>query len=408
MRETVDMNMLFSKKNNMPSADKRAEALSDKLVSFRRPAEDAVSVEHPFDVYLFFTTLILTLIGILMTFSSSAILAQEKYGDTYFFLKRELFYCGLGLIGLFIVRKIPYRLYAKIIYPILGVVFLLMIMCLIPPFGYTAGGASRWLRFGAFTFQPSEIAKIAIVMFVAYMASKKGDNIRLFFKGFLPTILIAGAFLLLILAQKDLGSAFVVSVVMFIMLFVSGTHPAFLGGSIALACPGLYFLIVSESFRMRRILAFLNPWKYQSDHGFQIIQSFVALTSGGFWGVGLGESKQKLFYLPEAHTDFIFAVLGEEFGMLGVLVVIALFLLLIFRGLKIAHKTENPFGMFLALGITCLIGLQAFINFGVVMGMLPTKGLVLPFISYGGSSLVISLSSVGILLNISTQTGEDM
>ncbi len=396
------MKLFFLKKKQ------RTSSKLDKVLPMFGKQSEAVSVQKPFDVYLFFTTLLLVLIGIMMIFSSSAILAKEKYGDTYFFLKKELIFFGIGLVGLFVTKNLSYKIYYKWVYPILGVMFCVMVLSFIPPFAHTAGGASRWIRIGGFTMQPSEWTKLAVILFSAYMMSKKGDRMTDFFKGFVPVLGIAGVFILLILAQKDLGSAFVLGTVIFIMLFVSGTRYRYLFGSLLAAVPVLYMLIFSVSFRRRRILAFLDPWKYKMDYGFQIIQSFVAFKSGGLHGVGLGESKQKLFYLPEAHTDFIFSVLGEEFGMVGVVFVAMLFLFFVYRGMRIAAKTEDPFGMFLALGITCLIGLQAFINFGVVMGILPTKGLALPFISYGGSSLIISLVAVGILLNISTQTGEEM
>jgi cell division protein FtsW len=226
-------------------------------------------------------------------------------------------------------------------------------------------------------------------------------------KGYVPIMGVAGLFVLIILAQKDLGSAFVLSSVIFIILYVGGTHLRYLAGSVLAALPVLYVLIFSVSFRRQRILAFMDPWKYKLDSGFQIIQSFVAFKSGGIGGVGLGESKQKLFYLPEAHTDFIFSVVGEEFGWLGVLVIATAFLFFVWRGLSIARRMNEPFGMLLATGITCLIGLMAFINFSVVMGILPTKGLTLPFISYGGTSLIVCLFAVGILLNISTHVGEE-
>ena len=343
-----------------------------------------------------------------MIFSSSAILAKEKYGDTYYFLKKEIFFVVLGLIGLFVTKNISYKIYAKFVYPILIATFVFMSLSFIPFFSHSAGGASRWIKILGVSMQPSEVAKLSVIIFVAYLVGKKGDRIKSFAKGFLPVISISGVYILLILAQRDLGSAFVLGSVVFFMLFLSQTRIRYLVFSVIAAAPVLYFLIFSVSFRRQRIMAFLDPWKYKLDYGFQIIQSFVAFKSGGLLGVGLGESKQKLFYLPEAHTDFIFSVLGEEFGMVGVMLVVSLFIFFIFRGLKIAFKTKEPFGMFLAFGITCLIGLQAFINFGVVMGILPTKGLTLPFISYGGSSLIISLVMVGILLNISTHTHEEM
>jgi cell division protein FtsW len=285
---------------------------------------------------------------------------------------------------------------------------LVMLLSFIPGLSHSAKGASRWLNIFGFTLQPSEFTKLVVVIFTAYLTSKKGTRIRMFTKGYLPIMAVAGFFILLILAQKDLGAASVLATVVFIILAVAGTRFTYLVGSVTAAIPALYFLIFSVAFRRRRIMAFLDPWKYQMNSGFQIIQSFVAFKSGGLTGVGLGESKQKLFYLPEAHTDFIFSVLAEEWGMLGVAFVVFMFLLFIYHGLKVALKTKDQFGMLLALGITCLIGMEAFINFAVVMGILPTKGLALPFISYGGSSLIASMMAVGILLNVSTHTGEDI
>lgn len=371
-------------------------------------ARGPVTVQKPFDVYLFFTTLMLVLIGVMMIFSSSAILAKEKYGDTYYFLKKEMIFFVIGFALLFLFKNVSYKKYGQWIYPILGATFLLMAVTFIPGVSHSAKGAARWIRIGGFTLQPSEFAKLSVVVFTAYLIGKKGERIRDFAKGFLPVMGIAGMFILMILAQKDLGSAFVLGSVVMLLLFVSGTRPIYLASIAVAALPVLYFLIFSVSFRKRRILAFLDPWKYQLDYGFQIIQSFVAFKSGGLSGVGLGESRQKLFYLPEAHTDFIFSVLGEEFGMIGVLVVMSLFLFFVVRGFKIALKTTDPFGMYLALGLTLLVGLEAFINFGVVMGILPTKGLALPFISYGGTSLIASLAAVGIILNVSTHTGEEI
>lgn len=383
-------------------------SVEDKIFSTRSTGKSKVKVQKPFDVYLFFTTLLLVLIGIMMIFSSSAILAKEKYGDTYYFLKKELVFFIIGFVGLFITKNISYKLYARWVYPILLATFAVMALTFLPFFSHSAGGASRWIRVAGFNMQPSELAKLSVVIFVAYLIAKKGSTVREFSKGFVPIVSVSGVFILMVLAQRDLGSAFVMGFVIFLMLFVSETRLRYLVGAVVAALPVLYFLIFSVSFRRQRILAFLDPWKYKSDYGFQIIQSFVAFKSGGLGGVGLGESRQKLFYLPEAHTDFIFSVLGEEFGMIGVMIVAALFLFFVYRGIKIAQKTQDLFGMFLAFGLTGLIGSQAFINFGVVMGILPTKGLALPFISYGGSSLIVSLLAVGVLLNISQHTGEEM
>jgi len=370
--------------------------------------KSSVRVQKPFDIYLFFTVLLLLFVGIIMIFSASAILAKENYNNTYYFLKKELIFIVMGMILLFVTKTIPYKWYATWVYPILGVTFVLMLLTFIPGLSHSAKGATRWISLFGFSFQPSEIAKISVVIFVAYLVAKKEDNIAKFSTGVLPVILVSGFFLVLILAQRDLGSVFVLSLVIFIMLFVAGAPLRYLLGLLLVASPVIYYFVFSVAFRRQRILAFLDPWKYQQDSGYQIIQSFLAFNSGGITGVGLGEGKQKLFYLPEAHTDFIFSVLGEEFGMIGVTIVMLLFLFLVIRGLKIALKTEDSFGMMLALGLTCLLGLEAFINFGVVMGILPTKGLALPFISYGGSSLLASMAAVGLMLNVSTHTGEDI
>lgn len=369
---------------------------------------EVMTVQKPFDVYLFFTTLSLVLIGIMMIFSSSAILAKENYDDTYYYLKKELIFFVIGFVALFITKAISYKRYAKWIYALLFVTLILMGLTFLPGISHSAKGATRWVRLAGFGLQPSEIAKITLIIFTAYLIAKKDDKIRKFSSGILPILLVSGAFVMMILWQRDLGSAFVIGAVIFILLFISEAKLKHLLFIVLSAAPVIYFLIFNVDFRKKRFLAFLDPWKDQLGTGYQVVQSYVAFKSGGLSGVGLGESKQKLFYLPEAHTDFIFSVLGEEFGMIGVLIVVSLFLFFVYRGFRIAVKTLDPFGRYLALGLTCLLGLQAFINFGVVMGLLPTKGLTLPFISYGGTSLIVSLASVGILLNISTHTGEEM
>lgn len=361
----------------------------------------------PFDVYLLFVTLLLVLLGLVMVFSSSAVFARENYQDSYYFLKKEIVFVVIGVALLFVVKAIPYRIYWKLTYPLLGLCLVLLLAVLLSGHGGGSEGVHRWIQIGGFSFQPTEFAKLAIVIFVAYALAKKKEKIRDFFKGFLPILVICGVYIVLILAQRDLGSAFTLGVIVFLMLFISGTRVVYLGGAFLASLPVLYYLIFSVEFRRRRILAFLDPWQYQLDSGFQIIQSFVAFKSGGLTGVGLGEGKQKLFYLPEAHTDFIFSVIGEELGLLGVLAVVTLFTCFIFRGLLITLKTRDLFGLYLAFGLTLMIGAQAFINIGVVMGLLPTKGLALPFISYGGSSLIVSMICVGILLNISQDQAEE-
>lgn len=386
----------------------RASSPADRIFPFLKPRGPGLAGgSRPFDATLFFITLLLVFCGILMVFSSSAHLAKERYGDVYYFLKREVFYFVIGIAVLFTTKTLSYRHYARLVYPMLAATLLLMLLTFIPGLSHSAKGAPRWISLFGFTFQPSELTKLMVVIFTAYITAKKGAKIKSLVRGYLPIVGVAGVFILAIVVQKDLGSAFVLSAVVGLMLFVSGTPIKYLVGSVLLAAPAFVIMILSTGFRRQRILAFLDPWKYQQDSGFQIIQSFVAFKAGGFDGVGLAEGKQKLFYLPEAHTDFILSVVGEEFGMLGVLFVTAAFLFFVIQGIRIALRCQDPFGMMLAFGITCLIGLSAFINFGVVMGILPTKGLTLPFISYGGTSLIVYLAAVGILLNISTHVGEE-
>lgn len=361
----------------------------------------------PIDYSLLITTLLLMAIGMLMVYSASAIFAQDRYQDSLHFLKRSLVFTSAGLVIMFITKSIDYHFYYKLTYPLLFVSIVLMILIFIPGLGHRAGGAQRWIGIGGFTLQPSELAKLSVIVFMAYSLAKKKDKMKDFIIGFLPAVTIVGLILGLILLQKDLGTTFVIAMVTLVMLFIGGTRIAYLAAGFLAAVPALYFLIFSVDYRRKRVLAFLDPWKYQLEEGFQIIQSYVAFNSGGLTGVGLGQGKQKLFYLPEAHTDFIFSVLGEELGLLGVLAVMSLFLFLVIRGVKIALKAPDLFGTYLATGITTLIATQALINFGVVMGLLPTKGLPLPFISYGGTSLLVLSVLIGILLNISSQQSMD-
>jgi cell division protein FtsW len=278
----------------------------------------------------------------------------------------------------------------------------LLVIVLIPGIGGHAGGASRWIRLPGFNLQPSEVAKIALIMYMAYSLDRKQDKIRQLGAGFVSYMLVLVVLLGLLLKQPDMGAALTLAAVAIIMLFAAGTRLVYIISIFLMSLPFLYFLVMNVAYRKRRILAFLNPWQDPQDSGFQIIQSWLALGTGGVFGQGLGEGKQKLFYLPEAHTDFILSVVGEELGFIGVIVIIGMFFLLVQRAMRIAVAAPDTFGRFLALGIAVLFGIQASVNMGVVTGLLPTKGLALPFISYGGSSLVISLFAVGILLNISS------
>lgn len=354
------------------------------------------------DVTLLLCTLALIAIGITMVYSSSAVLARQQFGDDYYFLKRQLISLFVGLGALYAGYRIPIALYKRFAYPLLFVALLLLALVQIPGVGTSAGGATRWLAIGSFSFQPSELAKVILVLFMAYMLDKKREKLRQFGVGFLPPMVISLALIFLVLLGKDLGNAVLMALTVTIMMFVAGARVSFIIAELVIALPAFYHLIARVDYRRQRILAFLNPWEHSRDAGFQILQSYVAFQSGGLWGVGLGEGKQKLFYLPEAHTDFIFSVIGEELGLWGVLLVLILFGIWIYRALLITWRAKDIYSNFLALGLSLLVGSLAALNIAVVMGLLPTKGIPLPFISFGGTSLVMNLFAVGILLNISS------
>ncbi len=356
-------------------------------------------------INLFRVTVILICIGIVMIYSSSGIYAWEKYGDSLFFLKRHLSFLIAGAALTFIAMKIDYRRLAVFAKPLLWISILLLVLVLIPGIGREVSGARRWFRFKFISFQPSEFFNLALIIYVADFISRKNSVIKTLSKGFLPPVCVLGLCSILILLQPDLGSTLAIGVVVFLMLFVAGVKSSYLLSVVLTGIPLLSILILSAPYRRARILAFLNPWADPKGGGFQIIQSQIALGSGGLFGKGLGQSMQKLFYLPAAHTDFIFSIIGEELGLLGALSVIALFIIFILQGLKIIKNASTQFGYFLAIGLVLMISLKAIINIGVSCGLLPTKGLPLPFISYGGSSFVFDMVSVGILMNIS-RTGE--
>jgi cell division protein FtsW len=302
-----------------------------------------------------------------------------------------------------LLMRVDLKILRRASWPVLGVCALLLIAVLIPGVGKKVGGAARWIKISGFTFQPAEFVKIGLVLFMAHSLALKQDKVKSFRFGLLPYLLILAVLLGLLLAQPDLGGALTLGVVAIAMLLVAGTRLSYLAGIGLIALPFLYFMVMNVDYRRRRIMAFLNPWEDPSNTGFQIIQSWIAFGSGGAFGQGLGESKQKLFYLPEAHTDFIFSVIGEELGYVGVIVIAAMFMLLVLRGLRTSLNAPDEFSCFLAFGLTLLIGMQAFVNMAVVMGMVPTKGLALPFLSYGGTSLITTLAAIGLLLNVSRQ-----
>lgn len=357
-----------------------------------------------YDYLILIPAIMLFCIGLIAIYSSSSYLATREAGDSYFYLKKQLFFGFLGIGLLIATKNIPAHFYGKIVYPILLLTLMLLISVFIPGVGAKVGGATRWIRLGAFSIQPSEFAKLALAVYIAYSMSKKGTIMSSFTKGFLPHLIVVGSFMCLILAQPDLGTTVIIGSWLMILLFVGGMSVLQLLLMAIVSCPVVYWLMFSAKYRVDRLTAFMHPFDYQQGLGFQIVHSFLAFGSGGVFGVGLGNSKQKLLYLPEPHTDFILSIIAEELGLVGVIVVITLFTLLILRGIKISLNAPDLYSSYLALAISSLIGLQVIINMGVVMGLLPTKGLTLPFLSYGGSSLMVNLIGVGILLSISARS----
>ncbi len=357
-----------------------------------------------YDYTLIIPTLLLLGFGLVAIYSASSFLAAHKLGDSYYFLKRQAVFCLLGLCLLIFAKNIPNTLYRALTYPLFILSLALLIFLLVPGVGVKVGGASRWLRFAGISFQPSELAKLSLTIYIAYSMAKKGPNMAFFTKGLFPHLFMAGTFVILILLQPDLGTSVIIVCWLLILLFVGGVNIFHLFVVVLLSAPLCFWLIWQADYRLKRWLAFISPWEDPQGLGFQIIHSFLAFGSGGIFGVGLGNSKQKLFYLPEPHTDFILSVIAEELGLVGLSAIIILFCILILRGIKIALNARDLYSSYLAMGISCFIGLQVLVNMGVVMGLLPTKGLPLPLISYGGSSLVLNLLSIGILLNISARS----
>ncbi len=357
-----------------------------------------------YDIALLFPVLLLVGIGIVMVYSASSELAMKKFGDDYYYLKRQTVFALIGVLVLIISRRIPYRLFSTFTYPLLFVAFVLLIVIQVPGFGIRAGGALRWLNLGGLSFQPSEMARFALIIYLAYSMSRKKELLKDFYIGFLPHIIVLGIFTALIILQPDFGTVIILGVLTWIMLFIGGVRLFHLLSPLIIIMPVLYYLATSAEYRIRRIMSFMDPWQYSADAGYQIVHSLMAFGSGGIWGSGIGKSYQKLFYLPEPHTDFIFSVIGEELGLLGVIVILGLYLIILWRGINIARISTDAFGSFVAAGLTIAIGLQVCINTGVALGLLPTKGLTLPFLSYGGTSLLISMASIGVLMNIGAKS----
>ncbi len=339
--------------------------------------------------------------GLVMVYSASAITAADKLGDSFYFLKRQAVAAGIGLLGMAVAMKLGYRRMARLAYPLLVLAMLLLVAVLVPGLGTTVGGAKRWLRMPGISIQPAEITKVAWVIYLSYSLAKKREKVQHFSIGFAPHLFVAGLLVLLCMLEPDFGSSVSLLFLLFVLLFAAGAKLSYLVGMVLGAIPLAYGAIASSPYRMKRITAFLDPWANRQGSGYQVAESLMSIGSGGVTGLGLGDGRQKLFFLPEAHTDFIFAIIGEELGLIGVGGLILLYGLVIWRGVRAALNASEAFGTYLGLGVVSLIAFQATVNMAVAMGAVPTKGLTLPFISYGGSSLIMLMFAAGLLLSIS-------
>lgn len=356
------------------------------------------------DWWLLGITALLVAVGLMMVFSASGIVAERVQEDGYYFFKRQLVFAVFGGIALMITANLPRRILHNLHYPALLGTLALLVVCL-SPLGVEVNGARRWLNFGPVRVQPLEFAKIAVALYLAYFMSTKQAMIKTFSKGVIPPFLITGLFCLLLLLQPDFGGAAIIAVLLFFMCFVGGTRLIYLVASASFACCAAYFLILMEPYRFRRYLGFLNPFADASDTGYHLVQSFYAFGSGGLSGLGLGAGKQKLFYLPEPHNDFIMAVMGEETGFLGISMMFLLLGFFFWRCVLIVMNQLELRDRLLAFSVMLILVVSCLLNLAVVMGVVPPKGVPMPFISYGGSSLIASLICVGLLLNIS-RTGK--
>ncbi len=380
-----------------------ATAVAGARVS-RQRAESTRPVLR-YDPVLLGAVLLLLMFGVVMVYSASAVYAGARLGDGLWFFKRQAIGAAVGLAALLVTMKLGYRRLEPLAVPLLIISLALLVLVRVPGLGHSAGGALRWMRLGPITFQPSEIAKLSLILWLARSLTKKQDRIRDFTTGFLPHLVMLGIFAVLLMLEPDFGTTVVLSAVTFALLFVAGARVTYLFALLGAAAPVAALLIWRSPYRLQRVLTFLDPWKDPQGHGYQTVESLLGFGAGGSLGVGLGESHQKLFFLPAAHTDFILSIVGEELGFAGVAAVLLLFAVIVWRGLKAAHAAADAFGCWVAMGLTLLIALEAIVNAGMALALLPTKGMALPFISYGMSSVIASCIAAGILLSISGGPG---
>ena len=353
------------------------------------------------DKTLFFTVIILSLFGLLMIYSSSSIWADYKFNDSFHYVKYQSIFFIIGLILMILISKIDYKIYYKYSNIILFASFILLVLVLIPGIGSVRNGSRSWFGIGSLGIQPSEAAKISLIIFTSRYLSLSNDYIKRYFKGIIPILLVVGLFFGLIMLQPDLGTGLILFISIIAILYIAGAPMKFFFGGGVLGLIGVIILIIIAPYRLNRITSFINPWKDPLGTGFQMIQSLYAIGPGGLLGMGYLRSVQKHFYLPEPQTDFIFSIICEEFGVVGALIVVCLFTIIFYRGIKISNNCDDLFGKYLSFGILFQMIFQTIMNLSVVVGLIPVTGVTLPFLSYGGSSLLISMISIGILLNIS-------
>jgi cell division protein FtsW len=360
------------------------------------------------DRILILLAIILIAIGVGMIYSASAVMAQKRFGDSAYFLKRQMLWLAVGIVLLVVFARTDLKTMRKWTGPLLVIGVIGLILVLIPPIGVSVKGARRWLKLGTLTVQPAELIKVGVVLYLAHYLARKGERVEDLRTGFMPPMILVGAILAMIVVEPDLGTAAVIGLVTLGVLFVGGARLGHLALLALAALPVLYVLIFRVGYRRQRMMSFLDPWTDPEGTGFQVIQSFLALGGGGPFGMGLGQGRQKLFFLPEPHTDFVLSMVGEELGFLGTTAIMILLALFVVKGFMIAMAAEEPFGRNLAFGVTFMVAFHTLINVGVITGLLPTKGLPLPFLSYGGSSLVVNLIGTGMLIAVSRDRPGDV
>jgi cell division protein FtsW len=372
----------------------------------RARGERAVPVvAYTADRWIMGAVAVLIALGVVMVLNTSYFFAVDRYGDPFYLVRKHVVAILLGALCCIVASRVGSRRWESLAYPLLALAVLVLIAVLLPGIGIVRGGARRWIAAGPLNLQPSELAKVAAVLYLARSLVRKRPQIESFTLGVLPHAIMIGLMAALVVREPDFGAAAVLAAVLVAMLFAAGARWWHLALPALAVLPLAAWAVWTSAYRLERVLTFLDPWENPRDAGFQLVQSFVAFGSGGLTGAGLGESKQKMFYLPEAHTDFIFSVVGEELGLVGAVAVLALFTVIAVRGFRIAFRHPDDFGSLLAFGLTVLLVLQAGINMAVVLGLLPTKGLALPFVSYGGSAMLAAMASVGILLALSRESG---